>query len=196
MLLTPPRCLTANRTQQGVLLTWIPPANHSAPIQHYVMEFRLGERWEILDDSIPPVELELLARDLIQVRNIILTMWKCNSLNNNLSCHCQAGAVPNFSRYLKVQIVLWGTDIFLVCFAVKHSEWPVLFTLKPFCVLYELHFGSHICCSGLWSVFLLLSNIIGGNTNSRCPRCFVKAVFSFWTFFICGSNGWWRDLSN
>uniref|UniRef100_A0A3B3HKH6 Immunoglobulin superfamily, member 9Bb n=1 Tax=Oryzias latipes TaxID=8090 RepID=A0A3B3HKH6_ORYLA len=66
VLLTPPRCLTANRTQQGVLLTWIPPANHSAPIQHYVMEFRLGERWEILDDSIPPVELELLARDLIQ----------------------------------------------------------------------------------------------------------------------------------
>uniref|UniRef100_A0A3B5RC87 Immunoglobulin superfamily member 9B n=1 Tax=Xiphophorus maculatus TaxID=8083 RepID=A0A3B5RC87_XIPMA len=66
VLLTPPRCLTANRTQQGVLLTWIPPANHTAPIQHYVMEFRLGERWEILDDSIPAGELELLARDLIQ----------------------------------------------------------------------------------------------------------------------------------
>uniref|UniRef100_A0A3Q2CVH6 Immunoglobulin superfamily, member 9Bb n=1 Tax=Cyprinodon variegatus TaxID=28743 RepID=A0A3Q2CVH6_CYPVA len=66
VLLTPPRCLTANRTQQGVLLTWIPPANHTAPIQHYVMEFRLGERWETLDDSIPAGELELLARDLIQ----------------------------------------------------------------------------------------------------------------------------------
>ncbi|XP_026228021.1 protein turtle homolog B [Anabas testudineus] len=66
VLLTPPRCLTANRTQQGVLLTWMPPANHTAPIQHYVMEFRLGERWEVLDDSIPAGELELLARDLIQ----------------------------------------------------------------------------------------------------------------------------------
>ncbi|XP_063341925.1 protein turtle homolog B-like isoform X2 [Pelmatolapia mariae] len=66
VLLTPPRCLTANRTQQGVLLTWIPPANHTAPIQHYVMEFRLGERWEVLDDSIPAGETELVARDLIQ----------------------------------------------------------------------------------------------------------------------------------
>ncbi|XP_068187601.1 protein turtle homolog B [Antennarius striatus] len=66
VLLTPPRCLTANRTQQGVLLTWIPPANHTAPIQHYVMEFRLGERWEVLDESIPAGETELLARDLIQ----------------------------------------------------------------------------------------------------------------------------------
>lgn len=68
MLLTPPRCLTANRTQQGVLLTWIPPANHTAPVQHYVMEFRLGERWEVLDDSIPAGETDLLARDLIQVK--------------------------------------------------------------------------------------------------------------------------------
>ncbi|KAK5858978.1 hypothetical protein PBY51_003077 [Eleginops maclovinus] len=66
VLLTPPRCLTANRTQQGVLLTWILPANHTAPIQHYVMEFRLGERWEVLDDSIPAGETDLLARDLIQ----------------------------------------------------------------------------------------------------------------------------------
>uniref|UniRef100_A0A4W5K4F7 Immunoglobulin superfamily member 9B n=1 Tax=Hucho hucho TaxID=62062 RepID=A0A4W5K4F7_9TELE len=66
VLLTPPRCLTANRTQQGVLLMWIPPANHTAPIERYVMEFRLGERWDILDDAIPPGETELLARDLIQ----------------------------------------------------------------------------------------------------------------------------------
>uniref|UniRef100_A0AAY4AG28 Immunoglobulin superfamily, member 9Bb n=1 Tax=Denticeps clupeoides TaxID=299321 RepID=A0AAY4AG28_9TELE len=66
VLLTPPRCLTANRTQQGVLLTWIPPANHTAPIHHYIMEFRLGERWDVLDDAIPPGETELLARDLMQ----------------------------------------------------------------------------------------------------------------------------------
>lgn len=67
VLLTPPRCLTANRTQQGVLLTWIPPANHTSPIDHYIMEFRLGERWDVLDDAIPAGETELLARDLIQV---------------------------------------------------------------------------------------------------------------------------------
>uniref|UniRef100_A0A8C2D4Z8 Immunoglobulin superfamily, member 9Bb n=1 Tax=Cyprinus carpio TaxID=7962 RepID=A0A8C2D4Z8_CYPCA len=66
VLLTPPRCLTANRTQQGVLLTWIPPANHTSPIDHYIMEFRLGERWDVLDDAIPAAETELLARDLVQ----------------------------------------------------------------------------------------------------------------------------------
>ncbi|CAG08907.1 unnamed protein product [Tetraodon nigroviridis] len=66
VLLTPPRCLTANRTQHGVLLTWLPPANHSSPIDRYIMEFRLGERWEVLDDLIPSTETEFIARDLVQ----------------------------------------------------------------------------------------------------------------------------------
>uniref|UniRef100_A0A674P9A6 Immunoglobulin superfamily member 9B n=1 Tax=Takifugu rubripes TaxID=31033 RepID=A0A674P9A6_TAKRU len=66
VLLTPPRCLTANRTQHGVLLTWLPPANHSSPIDRYIMEFRLGERWEVLDDLIPSTETEYIARDLVQ----------------------------------------------------------------------------------------------------------------------------------
>lgn len=72
VLLTPPRCLTANRTQQGVLLTWLPPANHSSPIDRYIIEFRLGERWEVLDDLIPATETEIIARDLIQVTLIVL----------------------------------------------------------------------------------------------------------------------------
>lgn len=67
VLLTPPRCLTANRTQQGVLLTWLPPANHTSPIDRYIVEFRLGERWEVLDDLIPADETEIMARDLIPV---------------------------------------------------------------------------------------------------------------------------------
>lgn len=67
MLVTPPRCLTANRTQQGVLLSWLPPANHSFPIDRYIMEFRVAERWEILDDGIPGTESEFFAKDLSQV---------------------------------------------------------------------------------------------------------------------------------
>lgn len=67
MLVTPPRCLTANRTQQGVLLSWLPPANHSFPIDRYIMEFRIGERWEILDDAILGTESEFFAKDLSQV---------------------------------------------------------------------------------------------------------------------------------
>ncbi|KAG7269797.1 hypothetical protein CRUP_001877, partial [Coryphaenoides rupestris] len=50
----------------GVLLTWLPPANHSSPVDRYIMEFRLGERWEVLEDLIPATETELIARDLIQ----------------------------------------------------------------------------------------------------------------------------------
>jgi hypothetical protein len=53
---------------------WIPPANHTAPIERYVMEFRLGERWDVLDDAIPAGETDLLARDLIQVAYCINTV--------------------------------------------------------------------------------------------------------------------------
>ncbi|XP_017593845.1 PREDICTED: protein turtle homolog B [Corvus brachyrhynchos] len=66
VLVTPPRCLTANRTQQGVLLSWLPPANHSFPIDRYIMEFRVAEKWEILDDGIPGSENEFFAKDLSQ----------------------------------------------------------------------------------------------------------------------------------
>nr|XP_033773309.1 protein turtle homolog B isoform X1 [Geotrypetes seraphini] len=66
VLLTSPRCLIANRTQQGILLSWLPPANHSLPIDRYVMEFRVGEQWEILDDAILGDDNDLLAKDLSQ----------------------------------------------------------------------------------------------------------------------------------
>ncbi|XP_048836380.1 protein turtle homolog B isoform X2 [Brienomyrus brachyistius] len=66
VLLTPPRCLIANRTQQGILLAWLPPANHTSPIERYIMELRLGDRWEVLDEAIPAGVTELLARDLVQ----------------------------------------------------------------------------------------------------------------------------------
>ncbi|XP_034789977.3 protein turtle homolog B isoform X2 [Pan paniscus] len=66
VLVTPPRCLIANRTQQGVLLSWLPPANHSFPIDRYIMEFRVAERWELLDDGIPGTEGEFFAKDLSQ----------------------------------------------------------------------------------------------------------------------------------
>nr|XP_032658295.1 protein turtle homolog B isoform X3 [Chelonoidis abingdonii] len=66
VLVTPPRCLTANRTQQGVLLSWLPPANHTFPIDHYIMEFRVAERWEILDDAILGSDNDFFAKDLSQ----------------------------------------------------------------------------------------------------------------------------------
>lgn len=91
MLVTPPRCLTANRTQQGVLLSWLPPANHSFPIDRYIMEFRVAEKWEILDDGIPGSENEFFAKDLSQVSrgcprrppqlsDLSQPSWFCNNI--------------------------------------------------------------------------------------------------------------------
>lgn len=82
VLVTPPRCLTANRTQQGVLLSWLPPANHSFPIDRYIMEFRVGERWEMLDDAIPGTDGDFFAKDLSQVETLIFlslvpSFWSC-----------------------------------------------------------------------------------------------------------------------
>lgn len=80
VLVTSPRCLTANRTQQGVLLSWLPPANHSFPIDRYIMEFRVGERWEMLDDAIPGTDGDFFAKDLSQVRlafpHLFAQFWK------------------------------------------------------------------------------------------------------------------------
>ena len=99
VLLTPPRCLTANRTQQGVLLTWLPPANHSSPIDRYIIEFRLGEKWEVLDDLIPAAETEImailaLADDLTDMRRRLGLMVVGSSRSgqpvtaNDLVCVC------------------------------------------------------------------------------------------------------------
>lgn len=100
VLVTPPRCLTANRTQQGVLLSWLPPANHSFPIDRYIMEFRVAEKWEILDDGIPGSESEFFAKDLSQVSrgcprhtqlsDLSQPLWLCN--NFGTIC-CSSGEV-------------------------------------------------------------------------------------------------------
>ena len=86
VLVTPPRCLTANRTQQGVLLSWLPPANHSFPIDRYIMEFRVAERWEVLDDGIPGTDNEFFAKDLSQVSR------GCPHHTSGVVC-CSAGEV-------------------------------------------------------------------------------------------------------
>lgn len=87
MLVTPPRCLTANRTQQGVLLSWLPPANHSFPIDRYVLEFRVGERWETLDDGIPGTEGDFFARDLSQVQSLAFAGSDPELLLESLGVH-------------------------------------------------------------------------------------------------------------
>lgn len=93
VLVTPPRCLTANRTQQGVLLSWLPPANHSFPIDRYILEFRVGERWETLDDGIPGTELDFFARDLSQVRSLVFAGSDRELLLESLGAQVSGGCL-------------------------------------------------------------------------------------------------------
>lgn len=93
VLVTPPRCLTANRTQQGVLLSWLPPANHSFPIDRYILEFRVGERWETLDDGIPGTELDFFARDLSQVWSLVFAGSDRELLLESLGAQVSGGCL-------------------------------------------------------------------------------------------------------
>ncbi|XP_068109656.1 protein turtle homolog A isoform X3 [Hyperolius riggenbachi] len=65
--LTPPRYLSANETFHGVLLTWVPPLRSFHPLRGYGLECRRDEgAWELLDESIPTTQTELLVPGLFK----------------------------------------------------------------------------------------------------------------------------------
>ncbi|XP_075048362.1 protein turtle homolog A isoform X1 [Mixophyes fleayi] len=65
--LTPPRFLSANETSRGVLLTWAPPLRSFIPLRGYGLECRRDEgAWELLDESIPTTQTELLVPGLVK----------------------------------------------------------------------------------------------------------------------------------
>ncbi|KAM8920786.1 protein turtle homolog A isoform 3-T3 [Pelodytes ibericus] len=66
-ILTPPRFLSANETSHGVLLHWTPPLRSSLPLRGYGLEGRRDEgAWELLDESIPTSQTQLLVPGLIK----------------------------------------------------------------------------------------------------------------------------------
>ncbi|XP_073465714.1 protein turtle homolog A isoform X3 [Aquarana catesbeiana] len=65
--LTPPRYLSANETSRGVLLIWAPPLRSFLPLRGYGLECRRDEgAWELLDESIPTTQTELLVPGLFK----------------------------------------------------------------------------------------------------------------------------------
>ncbi|XP_075463921.1 protein turtle homolog A isoform X2 [Ascaphus truei] len=65
--LSPPRYLSANETSRGVLLHWAPPLHSSLPLSGYGLECRHDEGgWELLDESIPQSESQLVVPGLIK----------------------------------------------------------------------------------------------------------------------------------
>lgn len=70
-VLDPPTFLSANQTENGVLLQWSPPETPSFPLTGYVLEARRDQsRWVILSSSINANQTELLVQGLQRVMNI------------------------------------------------------------------------------------------------------------------------------
>uniref|UniRef100_A0A8C4EGR5 Immunoglobulin superfamily, member 9b n=1 Tax=Dicentrarchus labrax TaxID=13489 RepID=A0A8C4EGR5_DICLA len=67
-ILDPPIFLSANCTEQGVLLQWSPPEDPSSPLTGYVLQARRDQaQWVILSSNISANQSELLVQGLLRV---------------------------------------------------------------------------------------------------------------------------------
>ncbi|XP_010788372.1 protein turtle homolog A isoform X2 [Notothenia coriiceps] len=66
-MLDPPMFLSANRTDQGVLLQWFPPKAPSAPLTSFVLQARRDQgQWLILSSKIGANQSEVLVKGLLR----------------------------------------------------------------------------------------------------------------------------------
>lgn len=67
-VLDPPILLSANQTENGVLLQWSPPEAPAFPLTGYVLQARRDQsQWVILSSSINANQTELLVQGLLRV---------------------------------------------------------------------------------------------------------------------------------
>ncbi|XP_070820063.1 uncharacterized protein igsf9b isoform X1 [Chaetodon trifascialis] len=65
--LDPPVLLSANRTEQGVLLQWLPPEAPSSPLTGYVLQARRNQgQWVILSSNITANQSDLIIQGLLR----------------------------------------------------------------------------------------------------------------------------------
>lgn len=68
-ILDPPLFLSANRTEQGVLLQWFPPEAPFSPLTGYVLQARRDQgQWVILSSNISANQSEMLVQGLLRVK--------------------------------------------------------------------------------------------------------------------------------
>ncbi|XP_034025697.1 uncharacterized protein igsf9b isoform X2 [Thalassophryne amazonica] len=73
--LDPPVLLSTNRTDQGVLLQWSPPAASSSPLSGYVLQARRDQgQWFIISNSISANQSEALVQGLLRDSNYDLRL--------------------------------------------------------------------------------------------------------------------------
>lgn len=71
-ILDPPMLLSANLTEQGVLLQWSPPEAPSSPLTGYVLQARRDQgQWVILSSNISASRSELLVQGLLRVNTAL-----------------------------------------------------------------------------------------------------------------------------
>lgn len=67
-VLDPPLFLSANRTDEGVLLQWWPPEDPSSPLTGFMLQARIDQgQWLTLTQDIPSNQSELLVQGLFRV---------------------------------------------------------------------------------------------------------------------------------
>ncbi|XP_029296495.1 protein turtle homolog A [Cottoperca gobio] len=79
-ILDPPIFLSANRTDQGVLLQWSPPDAPSSPLTGYVLQARRDQgQWVILSSIIGANQSELLLQGLLRDSSYDLRLMSCSN---------------------------------------------------------------------------------------------------------------------
>uniref|UniRef100_A0A669FBC3 Protein turtle homolog A n=1 Tax=Oreochromis niloticus TaxID=8128 RepID=A0A669FBC3_ORENI len=81
-ILDPPIFLSANRTEQGVVLRWFPPEAPFSPLTGYVLQARRDQgQWVILTSNISANQSDLLVQGLLRDSNYDLRlMSRCNKV--------------------------------------------------------------------------------------------------------------------
>ncbi|KAK0155915.1 Protein turtle A [Merluccius polli] len=78
--LDPPTCLSANRTDQGVLLQWSPPEFPSSPLTGYVLQARRDQgQWVILSSDVGANQRDMLVQGLLRDSSYDLRLMSCSN---------------------------------------------------------------------------------------------------------------------
>lgn len=88
--LDPPLFLSANRTDEGVLLQWLPPEAPSSPLTGFMLQARRDQgQWLTLTKDISGNQSELLVQGLFRVMNLYCASQTAVFPEYILYCGCK-----------------------------------------------------------------------------------------------------------
>lgn len=79
-VLEPPFFLTANQTDEGLLLQWLPPEAPSSPLTGFILQARRDQgQWFTLNKDISANQSELLVKELFRVIFFFIVLHSCTN---------------------------------------------------------------------------------------------------------------------